>query len=881
LFKKKEIDPDILIEERWTAHFSHPLKNRFLTEQGSTYSSDISKAGLVLKIYKDHTLAWISDPLYRYADQVLEGSLSILSAESYGAAGIQFRRIDDQSYYSFLISNKGFFRLDVLFNGTTMPLIGWTEIPDYNDKSQTVLWRIIALGDRITIILNNVWAGEITDETIPSGKLAFAAVCYDWQQASGLLGDELLHSRLSIEGLSVGNPPSGTLLEDKMSPDSQQGKHPTPICFTAVLRSLTVESRPIEVEAAHLRWNRLIPVPSSSRMRLAETFVAMNQHLSALVQIKRIWKTSGAVRNQDELLFAARCALQLSLFEEAEEYLDRCLEADVESDLSRMAMAEKAKLFYLQGRYADLLEHTKAALEFFPQDPVLHTLLAHAYLNLGRPDLAAASYTTALDLDPENGLIAQNAGSACEQLGQYAQAYIYYMKAGSCFLNQENYSDLSLLIPRILELGRDHPESHSLAGKLYYALEDYHRAEKELLLADSLQGEERHDPAIPYLLALLLIHKGKRKTAVPLLQRAVSEAPAEGLFHFRLAETLFVLHRNSAFEELHIHLAKAIELLPEDGWVHNLAAQVAMEAGEYDTARQHLETAARLLPKESAVRANQAELAFRSGHVDTALSLLKAPDIEDPNGILAHQSGLILAAIGAYEQAKPALQEAVYKSPRRIDFMLDLAACLIELGLYGEADDILAKAYEIEETPQVLEQIGYVAFKKGEFPRAEAAYRLGLEQDNGNSRLLQALAWLYITMGRWQQAEETVDSLETITAKSRQDQQILHDLKERILMGTTRVVSCARCDRSWRVRIDAPPSPPLRLVAEPPDDLPAGTCITCKTTYCIGCAKNSLDDSGRFVCPNCGERLKLYDEGLKKILTDWSASCKMNANPSK
>jgi hypothetical protein len=58
----------------------------------------------------------------------------------------------------------------------------------------------------------------------------------------------------------------------------------------------------------------------------------------------------------------------------------------------------------------------------------------------------------------------------------------------------------------------------------------------------------------------------------------------------------------------------------------------------------------------------------------------------------------------------------------------------------------------------------------------------------------------------------------------------------------------------------------------PPDDMPAGSCQECGKTWCIGCAKNHLDQAGRFLCPHCGRPLKIMNEGLKKIIYDWAAA---------
>jgi len=384
-------------------------------------------------------------------------------------------------------------------------------------------------------------------------------------------------------------------------------------------------------------------------------------------------------------------------------------------------------------------------------------------------------------------------------------------------------------------------------------------------------GQPELDPAVPYLRALLLIRKDKRKAALALLKRAVELAPDSAIFHFRLAENLFILHQKPDEQELWEHIKKALELEPEYGWTLNLAAQVELKAGRIESAEQYLEKAASILPHEAAVRMNKAELSYLKGAIDTALDLLIEEGIEDPEGLLAHEAGTILYRAGKTEEALPYFDKALKKSPERLDFLLDQANCLIDLGMYGEADTLLGTAYNRDDNEAVLELIGYIAFKKGEFPRAEGAYRLALENSPDNPDILSALAWVYITMARWTSAQECINRLENLVPSDSADYQGVQELKERILLGTTRLVICATCDRNWRVTLDPPAAPPLRLVAEPPDELPAGTCIRCGKTYCIGCAKKSLDPSGRFICPTCGERLKLYDEGLKKILADWAA----------
>jgi tetratricopeptide (TPR) repeat protein len=823
-FKRGPIDQDGTPEERWSADFSKLRSSRFQEETEETYQATIGRRGLELRLKKARQLAWVEDPLYRYSNAVIEALVRFPAAEEgktscYAAAGLLFRYSDAGSYYSILISTKGFFRVDAVFNGTPMPLIGWTECPDRTSIGRGALLRVIALGDRLTFVVDDLWAAEIEDSTHSIGRIAFAVAGYD------------------------------------DCPD-----------VSARLESFRIDSRSLDVEAVHYRWNSFIRVDPASRSRLAATFLSMGQPLSALVQLKRAWKTEarrlGAVqRSPKDLLMAAECAMRLSLLEEAEEYLDRCVEADSQADEARRAIAEKAKLLYLSNRYAELREHAEAAIGLYPEDATLRTLLGHAFWNLGAWERAAAAYEQAYSLDPDNGIIALNAAQALERIGNREAAFERYLVAAAAFLRAEAYDDLTEAAARLRELRPDSPMVHAVSGKRAYAMEDWKTAEQDLEAAAEAGSE---DSAVHYLLALLRIRTGKRADALPLLERAVELEGTFPAYRFRLAETRFLLSGDPLDPILEEDLAKALELAPEDGWIANLAGQIAIARGDLDAAKEHTERASRALPEESAVLINRAELAYRAGDVEGALALLSHGD--DPAGELANARGNILVRAERMEEADQSYEQALRRAPDESDFLRNRASCLIELGRYGEADELLSKLMDLEPGARTFDLIAYVAVKKGEYPRAEAAYRTGLERFPEDPALLAGLSWHYLSTGRWAAAEDTIAELEKVA----QGAKTVADLKERLLEATTKRVRCAGCDRSWRVLKDASSAPPFRLVAEPPDDMPAGTCPTCGDTYCIGCGKKHLAE-GRFVCPTCGARLKLLDEGLKKLLSDWVA----------
>jgi tetratricopeptide (TPR) repeat protein len=729
------------------------------------------------------------------------------------------------------------------------------------DKPVTL--KIIAYNNHIILAINGIWAAEIKDAAIPEGRICFAAACY--------------------------NAPDHDNNRDK------------PYTVEALLESFSVESRPLETEELYKQWeNKADP---RSRFHLAETFTAMNQPAAALTQLKKAWEDPAHEKTQRELLLAARLALRLELLDEAETCIDDCIAAGPDTPPGKEAGLERAKLLYITKRYDELIaaapeggpgsgdggsageDRGKTAFKPEPSS-TFYTLLGNVYAERGENRRAAQCYDEACGLDGGNGLAAKNAANVYELLGEKDEALNRYLEAGRIFLSQDNYTDLGLLVPKALALNGSSWEAHGLAGKWAFGVEDWTMAEQEFaeaerlrLAAEPLPGR---DPSLVFLEALLLIRKGKRPEALPLLEEAAALAPDFALFRFRLAETRFLLSGNSADPAMLADLEAALNLSSggeEDpphsgggltrGWIHNLAAQTALGNNDLEGASRHLEKAAGILGEVPAIRVNRGGLYYLQGSLDKALAVLAvtAKD-EDPEGTMSNCAGNLLVKAGRFEEADACYQAALAAAPHHAGYICNRASCLIELGHYGEADALLAGLETM--TPPALDLIAYIAIKKGEYQRAEAACKTALESDSGHTASLLSLGWIYTTLERRDDVRNILDRLDTLPL-SAEDRLRRDKLQLRFEESLLRTVRCASCERSWRIPREPPPVPPMRLFAMPPDDLPAGTCPACGSTYCIECGKKSLDSGGRFLCPACGKSLKLTDEGLKKLVYDWAA----------
>jgi tetratricopeptide (TPR) repeat protein len=357
------------------------------------------------------------------------------------------------------------------------------------------------------------------------------------------------------------------------------------------------------------------------------------------------------------------------------------------------------------------------------------------------------------------------------------------------------------------------------------------------------------------------------------------------LFHFRLAENIFLLNDDCDDPKMLKEMETALSLSQKEnldeektaakedegvsGWINNFAAQVALKKGNLGAAARHLEKARYVLGNVPAVRVNQGVLFYLQGSLDKALEALSAGKQDDPEGIMANCAGNLLVRERRFDEADEKYRQALACQGDNVEYLCNRASCLMEIKLYGEADNLLARALKKAPSPVLFEMISYVAAKKGEYPRAEQACHSALEIDPNYAPSFVSLGWIFIAQGKKNEAIEMLKRLDKMNlsdslAENREE------LCSRLLELFYMSIECASCTRNWKVPRECKPAPSIRLHAMPPDELPAGSCLNCGKTYCIGCAKEHLNSSGRFICPACGKPLKLINEGLKQIVHDWA-----------
>jgi len=883
---QQEIDPDEIVKEQWQADFSREdqpgklPRVRFSITTENQYRAYLENGALCLGLKKTNCIVWSENMLFRYEDLDMKGRIRLDPRGGYAAAGFIFRMVDERTYYLLLVSNRGYFRLDLVRNGVPLALAGWTEAP-YMQKSDVPFefdLEIITYGSRILLLINGQWAGNWNEPSIPAGRIGFAAACYE-------------------EDPSV-----------QSAAPSQRAAPPQQTEYTAIamLRSFSVDSR---IEETAKRYDEIEDIaPPDRRIRLAETFIALGQANPALVQLRKAWERRevlaaelasaedavilSAIQDENmglrytpekELLLGTKLAMALALWDEAEEYIENALNR--KGDLLPEFRNLKAALLYSRRSYDGLIQWVaglcpeteqfiKKAPGLFADPSALFNLLGHAYFTTCNYPKAAESYDYAFALDEKNGLAAKNAAAAYELAGNGEKALDRYLKAGRAFLEDELYQELGLLIPKFQLLGKANWEAAALTGKWAFGIEDWKTAEKELDRAEKLRkAKQAPDPALYYLQALLLVRNGMRLKALELFEKAVQYAPDYPLFRFRLAENRYLLTFNPKDPQLAEDLNAALKVKEEAGetygWIHNFAAKIALSKGNIKQGGLHLEKAAAMLGEVPEVRVNRAVSLYLQGSESEALKLLESTPEEDPKGLMTNCAGNLLVRSRHFEEADSCYRRALAIDPTNVLYRCNRASCLIELGRYGEADNVLT-SYSGELTPAMLELIAFVSVKKGEYKRAETAARAALEIEPHHVPSLLQLGWAAAFTGRWDDVDTILDRLEELELNA-DAVKGKDDLETWMKESLYRTIPCASCGRTWEVERYPGRIPPLKIYAMPPDDMPAGICPGCGKVYCVGCRKDALDQSGRFVCPDCENKtLKLTDDGLKAILNEWA-----------
>jgi len=798
-------DPDRVVQEKWKTAFRLIDEKRLLPETSAKYRTRLRRKSYILELKKKNLFAWTTCRRYRYSDVFVEADVAIDRDSGYSAVGLILRHLDDENYYYFLVSNRGFFRFDLVFNGNPMRLIEWTPIPSFLkiDWAQSIPLRIIARGSAFSFYLDDEWIGEVTDESVNEGRIGFAAQNYEEKEEARFY-----------------------------------------------LMELSLDSIPVEVERAYLRWTDYVPISPEARVNLARTLFRQRQFESAIMQMRRLFESRKGTA--EEYMLLAEALVNLGSYEPALQAVEQALDEDGDFD---EALKEKANLLYLLSRFEDARKHLEGIISKLDDNAVFQNLLGNVTTALGDWETARHAYERAVELQPEMPLFKSNLARTLDTMGLLQEAKDLYLQAADQLFHEEAYGEVWPIIYRVKSIDPENRQNMILTGKLFFY--EGKKQEAEAIFRLLLEQGFEEDSSVHFLLGLILAERDERESAAEYFKKACNLEPGVSLYKLRLAENLFLMGRDCRSE-----VEEAFRTKPDDPWVNNLFGQMLMAEGNAENALSYFEKATRHLPDEIDPSLNYSDCLAKAGRIDEALQVNGlALNRHAKNAKLYNQEGNLFVLKGDYPHALLSYEKALKLDEENSDYLRNCASTCIELDMILRSEELLTRLLDLSPTSETYNLLGHLALIKGENARAEAALNEGLALEPENLDLRLNLAALYIETRRIEEAREIIQNVLAENAEQAKAKRLLN----RIHDDFEEQLACAMCGLVWWVPRELPLQPVLRVHGHPPDHCPAGRCENCGKIYCIRCAQKYLVEN-RFVCADCGESLRIADESLKYLV---------------
>ena len=801
-FKKNNTyEPGTAVEEKAEEKFNRLKKCRFINETAESYETEILKHKLIFRLLKENVFAWCESSFSSCTDFSAEADFSFETEDSYSSAGIIFRKGSDFNYYYFLVSNRGFFRIDCVFNGKPMPLVEWTPLEKPAGRDVSV--KVTGLGGYFSFYVNGEKICLLHDEIIGKGDITFCCQNYDKSDYSEISLKRFLVNTISYE------------VESEYSDNKD--------------------------------------VSAGQKYNLAKSLYERGKFEPAAVWMESIIRKSPESEFTSSVFsLYGEILINIGMYEDALRCFDRALSMDPDNS---MLILEKGNLLYQQGRYLDLLEFLEKNRKCCSSNPVYYDLKGHSAFYLGKSRDAYEYYVKASEYDPENPFYFYNAGKCCEK-DDIEEASVNYRKALLLFFRQDRSEDTASVISWFENAGIEDPVVDSIKGKLFFSENNFEEAEK---LFRKLIDSGRAESEIYYLNALILYRNGKTEESIKNLETSCSMEPEFPLYFFKLAE--FQYASSSDPSEA---IEKAVLLNPDDEWVNNLAGLISLDKGDVASALDCLEKAFSK-NKDEQILLNYSEALLLSGEYDKALEILDSGNFSSETVI---KKGAVYIAAGKYEEACRLLESAYRDDPDNTGIMKSLAEACYHCEKLSRSEELLYLLEGKSPDGSVYNMIGNTARLKGEFARAEAAYLRSLELEYNPVVALNHVEGIC-------EKQDYPEALSLInkyfSGKDIPDylSKRYEKLYSRIKKEAEITLSCSVCSREWKVPKNTVMNRQLKVVGEPSPESPAGKCPACGKIYCVGCALDWLEGQ-RFTCPDCSEYLKLSDDYLRYLVSEYA-----------
>jgi tetratricopeptide (TPR) repeat protein len=409
------------------------------------------------------------------------------------------------------------------------------------------------------------------------------------------------------------------------------------------------------------------------------------------------------------------------LSEGADDDAMRFTQADVLIDLGEYERAEEIAASLKQPTYAMLLRgrvaleqgDPKRALELFekgvrawPNNAGARYLAGRAARDLGDLDRAVSELREAMRVDNQATAAGELLARIHYERGQYAEA----LRIGKTATRRRD---------------ADLPELYVIGARSFMELGQYDDARDTLRTLARLEGQEVR--AAVELSSVELEAAGPA-AAVKWIEESGLELtdPANDELLRAYADSMAADGKTDRVLAL---IDEAIAKHPDHAAYHEMRGAILMRLGQDEQALASLEKAVALDAEHAAAYAGLATLAARGNDLATAIERYdRAAELASYVSVYPYAAAQLALASGDVEDAERRLRDVVRRFPSHAGARNDLAWILAERG--AELDwalELVEQAQRLDPSPEVLDTLGWVRFKRGEHSAAVAALEQALE----------------------------------------------------------------------------------------------------------------------------------------------------------
>ena len=376
----------------------------------------------------------------------------------------------------------------------------------------------------------------------------------------------------------------------------------------------------------------------------------------------------------------------------------------------------------------------------------------------GRPGVAVSGLRTALQLS----------GSDQSQSVKLSLADVY--------LKQQDEDKGETIYAQVLEEDPDNAKALLGMARVLRRRGDLARAESFLTKAEQA-GAHRIQTSLEW--ASLNVAAGKIPEARIVLEELTGVHPKLTIAQMMLADTL--LHQNDR-DDLNEFIAGLHRLPQGDGIASYVRAQLAWKERDLATMRQELDQALQVWPAHQALLSQLLRIDLLEGEEGSqrrhALRLLK---LDPRNPLGNYVMGTLHISAGKYELAEDSLRRSLdaRRSPEALN---DLAWLVYRKRDYEEAETLARESIELNKKIYATwDTLGLVLMRTGRLNEAEEAFEQSLSLFQGDLRVLLNMAELKSLKGEKKQSREM---LERVSQQSHlltpEDQERFTKLREKI-----------------------------------------------------------------------------------------------------